>query len=447
MSHTKPLWGEGLFLRPQNFQQQDLYHEQRLVTLSSALQPYYWGLQHLKVDHDALSTGILRITDIAAIFPDGETLNAPHHDGPPPTMKLDEHAIKESAIISIALPLQKNLGGNLMQQSIENIDSARYSIQQKTTPDLYTNAITADISYLKKNIRLITDNAPSDSLSTIPILRLQRNASSGYEIDSSFIAPSLSLQASAALQEQLRSLLDALQAKVNALYGFHREPTQHIIEFRSGDVASFWLLHAANTAHAALTHFYKHPALHPERLFQELLRLAGSLLTFSKRYSLIDLPSYHHASPELCFRTLEDILRDLLETVISTRYFSIVLQQTQPSMHTGRLDSGKINHNTSLFLAVSSSLPVAQLEELIPIRFKVGSPDDVEKLVLAAMPGIPLHYTPQVPAAIPVKPGTAYFALQSNNPLYEAMLQSQNIAIYSPSGIPDLQLELVAVTQ
>ncbi|MCL7197581.1 type VI secretion system baseplate subunit TssK, partial [Escherichia coli] len=75
---------------------------------------------------------------------------------------------------------------------------------------------------------------PRDALLTIPVARVRRTASAGYELDTSFIAPSLTVQACGALFEQLRRLLDALQAKVNALYGFHREPSKNIIEFRSG---------------------------------------------------------------------------------------------------------------------------------------------------------------------------------------------------------------------
>ncbi|WP_164178783.1 type VI secretion system baseplate subunit TssK, partial [Stenotrophomonas maltophilia] len=74
----------------------------------------------------------------------------------------------------------------------------------------------------------------------------------GFELDENFVAPSMAINASAVLYQRLRRLLDALQAKVNALYGFHREPTKNIIEFRSGDIASFWLLHTANAAFAAL---------------------------------------------------------------------------------------------------------------------------------------------------------------------------------------------------
>jgi len=83
----------------------------------------------------------------------------------------------------------------------------------------------------------------------------------------------------------------------------------------------------------------------------------------------------------------------------------------------------------------------------VPMRFKVGAPEDVDKLVLSAMPGVPLSYTPQVPPAVPVKPGAVYFALQTRGSLYDRMLQARSIAIYAPAGIPELKLDLIAVTR
>jgi type VI secretion system protein ImpJ len=243
----------------------------------------------------------------------------------------------------------------------------------------------------------------------------------------------------------LRRLLDALQAKVEALYGMHRQPSQNIIEFRSGDVASFWLLHTASTAFAGLTHLARHPSLHPERLFEKLLELAGALMTFSKSITLADLPSYDHLHPGPPFSRLDQIVRELLETVISTRYFAIPLQEGRPSFHMGRLDSEQITASTQLILGVSAAIPPAELVDVIPHRFKVGAPDDSEKLVLSAMPGIKLMHTPQVPAAVPVRPGHYYFALESRGNLYERMLQAQAITLYTPAGIQDLRLELIAL--
>jgi type VI secretion system protein ImpJ len=56
----KILWGEGLLLRPQHFQRQDQYHEQRLHKSIHALQPHAWGVERLDIDRDALASNVLR---------------------------------------------------------------------------------------------------------------------------------------------------------------------------------------------------------------------------------------------------------------------------------------------------------------------------------------------------------------------------------------------------
>jgi type VI secretion system protein ImpJ len=169
------------------------------------------------------------------------------------------------------------------------------------------------------------------------------------------------------------------------------------------------------------------------------------MMTYSKQYALIDLPATS-TTIRAVFLALEAIIRDLLDTVISTKYFSIALTEDKPSYHLGKLDSGKIDQRTTLYLAVSAALPALELVEVVPLRVKVGAPDDVEKCVLSAMPGVKLTHAPQVPAAIPVQPDTYYFALEGKGMLYEQMLKAQSISIYVPAGIRDLRLNLIAVT-
>ena len=91
-------------------------------------------------------------------------------------------------------------------------------------------------------------------------------------------------------------------------------------------------------------------------------------------------------------------------------------------------------------------MPAMELINIVPLRFKTGAPEDVEKFVLAAMPGVKLVHTPQVPAALPVRPDTYYFSIENKGQMVERMLQAQSISIYVPSGIRDLKLELLAVT-
>ncbi|WP_038491323.1 type VI secretion system baseplate subunit TssK [Collimonas arenae] len=443
---SKILWGEGLFLRPQHFQQQDRYHENRLHETTNALHPFAWGVLSVQLDRDALANNTLRLAELSVIFQDGEIYKAPEADDLPEVVDLVNipHA-QQTVTYYAALPYMKGFGGNFSALG-QVSNSTRYAQSNSATPDLFTQAAEAELTYLKKSVRLVSEVEPRDSLISFPLIKLRRISTGGFEPDPTFVAPSLTIRSAPALYIQLRRLMDALQAKVSALYGHHREPSKNVIEFRSGDISSFWLLHTASSAFAALTHYFHNPSFHPERLYEQLLSLAGALMTFSKSYALSDLPVYQHQDPGPCFAKLDSIIRELLDTVISSRYFSIALSENKPSHHHGMLDSGKIDDKTAFYLAVNASMPAIELVDIVPLRFKIGAPDDVDKFVLSAMPGVKLSHSPQVPAALPVRPDTYYFALENKGALYDRMLQAQSISIYVPSGINDLKLELLAVT-
>ena len=217
----------------------------------------------------------------------------------------------------------------------------------RATPDLFTGASVAEVAYLKKTVRLIPDSEARGSYDCLPLIALRRTVTGGFEPVPSFMAPSLSIAGAPRLQDLLEHLLDALQAKVAVLHGHHREPSRNVIEFRSGDVSSFWLLHTASTAAAALMHYARHPALHPERLYEALLSLAGGLLSYARHHTLASLPVYDHAQPGACFAAIDAIIRELLDTVISSKYFSIALAESQAVLLPGqaRLGQGRPAHH------------------------------------------------------------------------------------------------------
>ncbi|WP_296944927.1 type VI secretion system baseplate subunit TssK [uncultured Massilia sp.] len=444
---AKVLWGEGLFLRPQHFQQQDRYHEARLGETASALHPYCWGVRRLEIDADALRADVLRVVELALIFPDGEIVRAPGPDPLPQQVRLgDLPPDMQSLTFHAALPALKLHGENCAARGdAAPAQLVRYGQREHDTDDLFGESAPAPVAYLTKTVRLVPDLEPLDAYDSVPLVRLHRVATGGFEIDQAFTPPSLSIDGAPGLHARLVRLMEKLLAKVHALYGHYREPGRNVIALRGGDVASFWLLHTVSAGHAALGHYLAHRDLHPERLFQDLLALAGGLMTFSRGIRLEDLPAYAHHDPGPAFARLDAILRELLDTVISSKYFAIALAHERPSYHLGALDSGKIDAHTTLYLGVAADLPALQLVEVVPLRFKIGAPEDVDKLVLSAMPGVRLAHAPQVPAALPVRPDMVYFVLENRGVLYDCMLKAQAISIYVPNGIRDLKLELIAI--
>ena len=79
------------------------------------------------------------------------------------------------------------------------------------------------------------------------------------------------------------------------------------------------------------------------------------------------------------------------------------------------------------------------------MKLKVGAPDDVERVLNSALGGIRLTHAAQTPAAIPVRVGNHYFALEPHGTIFERMMKSRTICIYVPQGLIDLKLELIAV--
>ena len=430
---AKILWSEGLFLRPQHFQQQDRYHEARMHATALAAQPLLWGVQSVEWDHAALANGKLRLLSLRAIFREGELFDAPSSDPLPPAIDLGAMPAElQEIVFHAAMPSQ---------------ESDRFQQAERETADLFSDALPAGLTYLRRQVRLLSGLDPRGAYDSFPILRLRRMVSGSFEIDASFMPPSISIEATPRLKLLLDQLMDALQAKASALQGHMREPSRNVIEFRSGDVSSFWLLHTVSTSAASLLHLLRHPCLHPERLYQAMLGLAGGLMTYSRLVHLGNLPAYDHAAPGPSFLQLDGLIRDLLDTVISARYFSIAQREEKPCYHIGKLDSGKIGAGATLYLAIAAAMPAMELVDAVPLRVKTGAPDDVEQCVLSAMPGVRLVHAPQVPSAIPVRPDTCYFALENRGVLYEQMLKAQSISIYVPAGIKELRLELLVVTE
>ena len=69
--NSKVGWTEGLFLRPQHFQQQDRYHENNLNARVSLITPYPWGISALEIDHDLAQQGKFAVRRCAGVMPDG----------------------------------------------------------------------------------------------------------------------------------------------------------------------------------------------------------------------------------------------------------------------------------------------------------------------------------------------------------------------------------------
>lgn len=388
-------------------------HEMRLQLTVQTLQPYLWGVRAVQWDAAALRTGSLRLQALSAIFRDGGLYDAPAHDPLPPAVDLGTlpAGLREVTCYA-ALPLAHAPSGP---------------------------------GGARKAVRLLSHLEDHAGYECFALLRLRRDAAGAFEPDPSFVPPSLSVSDAPRLKAQLERLVIALQVKADTLRARMREPGRGVDGIEAADIAAFCLLQSVSAAGATLTHYLRHPALHPERLFEALLALAGTLMPYASADTPAVLPSYQHEQPGPCLEQLGAIVRRQLDAAMPPRGVSIALAEERPGYFTAALEPVRIRRGATLYLAVGAAMPEPELAQLAPLRIKAGAPDDVARCVQFAMAGVKLSHASQPPAALPARPGTCYFALENTGALYEQMIGAGSIAIYVPDGMDGLRLELMEV--
>ncbi|RAW85601.1 type VI secretion system baseplate subunit TssK [Photorhabdus laumondii subsp. clarkei] len=449
MKILRPLWIEDAFLAPQQFQQQARWEALTNNCIAHLGLIHPWGVLDIRFDQEALRLNRLKVQHLKARLPDGTLIDTDHADNLPAVCDLQQVASADMRAVEVllALPLEHANGGNCRQSS-ESVGSGqpplRYQQEWVEIQDRYGNG-RESIAVERHAISLRFQHDQNEAYLTCPLARLVRDGQSGWMLDDRFVPPLLSFAAHPLLLEQLDLLLTQLRAKRTRLMGMRRESHQRMADFAVADVSLFWLLNALNSYEPVLNNFNAAPALHPEIIYRELVKLAGALLTFSLESDLDAIPDYQHDQLSDVFPPLIRLISTLLEASLPSRVISIELEVVRENQWRASLHDRRLCEEADFYLSVRSSMPAHLLQTQFPQLCKVGAPDDVERLINLSLSGIPLHPLSHVPAAIPLRLENQYFAFDLNNPVAKAMLEAGSCAFYVPGTLSGVQLELFAV--
>ncbi|MFC0227884.1 type VI secretion system baseplate subunit TssK [Serratia aquatilis] len=447
MKIERPLWTRGILVSPQQFQQQAALEawNNECIAQMGLLHP--WGVLEATFEQDALAQGRLKAERLHVRFQDGVLIDTACADALPPTLTLGANlpADANEVTVMLALPQVYANGGNCLLPEERAERPVRYRQTWRDVPNYYGDD-TKQIAVMAHELSLRLDTQENGDYLVCPVVRLLRDAQGRWTQDATFIPPLLSLKASPWCETQLELLMVQLRARLQRLMGMRRESNARMADFAVADVSLFWLLNALNGSEPVLGNFQRYPQVHPERLYQELARLAGHLLTFSLEHDSTAIPVYQHDRLTAVFPPLFTLLNTLLEVSLPSRVVAIELVH-EPRFNQWRavLHDPRLRENVDLYLSVRSPLPAAQLQTQFPQLCKVGAPDDVGNVVNVALSGVPLLPLSHVPAAIPLRLENQYFALDLSHPAAQSMMASGACAFYVPGTLGDIQLELFAV--
>ncbi len=437
------IWSKGTFLTPQHLQLQDRFIESVLEFKLGALRFCPWGFSELQIDREALSKGMLLVPRATGLFQDGLAFEIPDSDPAPDARSLEQAFGPDQTTIDayLAIPPYNDHGVNVTMGD-KNGDT-RYRVEVALLRDENSGLAERPVQVAKKNLKLLVEGETQQGSASLRIGRVIKTTAGTYQLDPQFVPPVVEISVSEYLTAILRRLVEILAAKTNVLSGTRRQKNQSLADFTASDIANFWLLYTANSYFPVLRHLFESKKGHPESLFAAMLSLAGSLTTFSPTVQPRDLPLYDHDNLGGCFTELDEMLRQLLETVVPSNFVSLPLKLTQPSIYATALANDKYFANTRMYLAISADLNATDLLKRVPQVVKFCSATHIETLIRQALPGMQLTHVPQPPGSIPIKLNYHYFSLNQTGVAWEAVIRARNAAAYVPSEIPNPQMELI----
>lgn len=440
---SRVVWSDGMYLGPHHFQVQSRYFEDSIQFATSSLWFASFGLAGVELDPEALYNGTVSLLHARGLFPDGLAFNMPESDAlPAPRVITDLFSpTADGLTIFLAIPRRNPNGSNCSLP--EHPADLRYVAEPRVIHDDNTGFDERTVRMGRKNFRILAESEPPGDLMTLPIGRVLRDGAGHFVYDTQFIPPVLQISASTRLLEILRRLIEILDAKSAAIGGSGRGSA----DFSTREIANFWLLHAVNSGLAPLRHLLASKQRHPEELFVELSRLAGSLCTFSLESQPRDLPLYDHQNPGPCFEQLDRHIRAHLETIVPTNCLSIPLESAGDYFYDGNVTDTRAVGPARWILALRAETGEAEIMTRAPQLVKVCSPPFVRELVKRALPGLTLQHLPIPPAAVSARVDTQYFGISRSGPCWDHIVQTRRVGVYVPGEFPNPKVEILAVIE
>jgi type VI secretion system protein ImpJ len=431
----------------QHFQAFDAHWESEIDHRFRTLEPHGFGVGQLEIDEEALVRGVFQVKKLDAIMPDGvRVMIGPSHPVREAIVMLDGAIVgggrRAEVYLAVAGEANRGAAGYADEPGTAG---ARWARVEQVAIDAYGTAADADIELVRPNAQLLLGSSDRRSYSTVKLADLELSENGALVLSDGYVPPCLAVSASPLLVSRMTKLIAAMGAKQDALASRYRGRSTAIVEFGAVDMVTFWFLHTLNAHLPRLMHMARVGRVHPERLYLELVEIAGALSTFEPQREVEAVPPYNHLALADALFPIFDRIEELLATVIGQQYKAIPLEQVKPGLFVAeRLDAG-ILEKSQLFLIAGGDVPATSLRKDLPAFVRISSVGQITNVVQAAIPGLEVNVDLSPPTAIPVRAENVYLRLAKKGPHWADILETSSIAVFQPVSPKAVKLELVAV--
>jgi type VI secretion system protein ImpJ len=432
-----------MFLRPQHFQAQDRHFESFVSARHDWALPYSWGFSELEIDASLAELGQLAVRTAKGVMPDGTPFSIPFDQPPPPPLAIGSGV--RDAVVYLTLPPRQSGATEFSEAEQASLD-CRFTVSEAQITDNFSEErAMEDIALGVPNLRLGASPDETEGRLLIGIARVREVSGKKLVFDGSYIPPTIDIRA-----VRLRAVVSDLVGRSEQMIGELALRAAETTEGGQDTYKAFLLLQALNRWTAILGHLQSMPAIHPERLFENLLGMAGELSTLTRKERRPPpLPTYDHENLQGTFDPVVDLLQMLLSGEFERSVEPLEVDSRGPGQYLHVIKNRALIKQSYIYMAVAD--PSKSLEEIrsrFPAICKIGPNTKMRELVGSSLQaGIPLRHVTTPPSQLHVLPGYVYFELDRGAEDWALIYTAPAMGIFVADDWPQLKLELWAVKQ
>jgi type VI secretion system protein ImpJ len=438
---NKVLWSEGLFLRPQHFQQQSRFIERFLETRCGALRGHTWGCIELEFERDLLAIGKFGLRRAMGVFPDGTPFRLP--DDEPLPLPLDIASSVRDQTVYLALPVRQPSSPEVDRGSAQET-VVRHAIREfeirDTTSDAGGSALL-EVAPLRTRLMLASESM--EGYARIPLAKIiEKRADQRVVLEEGFIPTVLDSRAAPVLATFMVELQGLLHQRGEALAGRVSATSRG----GAAEIADILMLQAINRYEPLATHLMTGGLVHPEDFYQFCICMAGELATYtstSKRPGT--LPTYEHERLRESFEPVMKALRTVFITEQERLVLDIPIEPKKYGFSLAVVADRSLYKTAIFILAVRADLPTEEVRRRFPAQLKIAPGEIIRNHVSHGYPGIGIVPLPVAPRQIPIHAGFVYFELEQTGELWAQLASSGGIGMHVAGEFPGLKMELWAI--
>lgn len=435
---SRVAWSEGLFLRPQHFQQQERYFEYSRQQQAAMQLPYCWGVRQLSIDHQSLKFGQFALAELEAMLADGTVLQLPVVEQLPAPIQVPKSC--RDQLVYLCLPVNKASGQNISNDK-DRICRFAYADHSITDNSLAEEA-TETLQLAKLQLQFKLESEDRGGFICLPVARIREVSEQGeVKLVKKFIPPLLDIQQDGELTAFVNEALGMLCQRADALADRLGKG-----QGTANSIADFLMLQVLNRYEPVLRHLKSGVLEHPLNLYRLIVSLLGELATFTSRQKRPpQFPEYQHDDLTMVFGNLGVILNQTLSVVLEQTAQALPLEQAKFGILVSPLTDKTLLEYAQFVLAVSADLPADDIRKHLPARLKIGPVEHIRELVNNQLPGIAVTGLPVAPRQVPYHAGYHYFQLDKGSIYWERLANSGGLALHLSGNYPGLKIELWAI--